>query len=35
MAELRTETIEEKWQRLWAEERTWEVANPGQPGFEG
>jgi leucyl-tRNA synthetase len=28
-------TIEAKWQRLWAEERTWEVANPGQPGFEG
>ncbi len=26
--------IEEKWQRLWAEERTWEVPNPGQPGFD-
>jgi leucyl-tRNA synthetase len=26
--------IEGKWQRVWAEERTWEVANPGQPGFE-
>jgi leucyl-tRNA synthetase len=26
--------IETKWQRLWAEERTWEVANPGQPGFD-
>jgi leucyl-tRNA synthetase len=26
--------IEEKWQRLWAEEGTWEVANPGQPGHE-
>jgi leucyl-tRNA synthetase len=27
--------IEQKWQRLWAEEKTWEVANPGQPGFDG
>jgi leucyl-tRNA synthetase len=26
--------IEAKWQRIWAEEKTWEVANPGQPGFE-
>jgi leucyl-tRNA synthetase len=26
--------IEAKWQRLWAEDRTWEVANPGQPGYE-
>ncbi len=26
--------IEAKWQRIWAEESTWEVANPGQPGFE-
>ena len=26
--------IESKWQRIWAEEGTWEVANPGQPGFE-
>ncbi len=27
--------IESKWQQVWAEEKTWEVANPGQPGFEG
>lgn len=27
-------SIERKWQALWAEEETWEVANPGQPGFE-
>jgi leucyl-tRNA synthetase len=27
-------TIESKWQQVWAEEKTWEVANPGQPGFE-
>jgi leucyl-tRNA synthetase len=26
--------IERKWQQLWAEERTWEVPNPGQPGFD-
>ena len=26
--------IESKWQQLWATERTWEVANPGQPGFD-
>ena len=26
--------IEAKWQRLWAEEKTWEVANPGQPGHD-
>jgi leucyl-tRNA synthetase len=27
--------IERKWQQVWADERTWEVANPGRPGFEG
>ncbi len=26
--------IEGRWQRVWAEEGTWEVANPGQPGFD-
>ena len=26
--------IEARWQALWAEERTWEVANPGEPGFD-
>jgi len=26
--------IERKWQAVWAEEKTWEVANPGQPGAE-
>ncbi|HEX6204865.1 MAG TPA: leucine--tRNA ligase [Solirubrobacterales bacterium] len=25
--------IERKWQAVWAEEKTWEVVNPGQPGF--
>jgi leucyl-tRNA synthetase len=29
-----TKAIEGKWQRVWAEERTWEVANPGQPGYD-
>jgi leucyl-tRNA synthetase len=27
--------IEAKWQQVWAKEKTWEVANPGQPGYEG
>ena len=26
--------IESRWQKLWAEEGTWEVANPGEPGFD-
>ena len=26
--------IEQKWQAVWAEEQTWEVPNPGQPGFD-
>jgi leucyl-tRNA synthetase len=33
MSSYEPKTIEQKWQRLWAEERTWEVANPGQPDF--
>ena len=32
MAGYEPKSIERKWQDLWAEERTWEVANPGQPG---
>ncbi|HEX5762697.1 MAG TPA: leucine--tRNA ligase [Solirubrobacterales bacterium] len=32
MAGYDPQTIERKWQEVWAEERTWEVANPGQPG---
>jgi leucyl-tRNA synthetase len=35
MAGYDPKAIERKWQRVWAEERTWQVANPGQPGFEG
>jgi leucyl-tRNA synthetase len=27
-------TIESRWQQVWAAERTWEVPNPGQPGFD-
>jgi leucyl-tRNA synthetase len=34
MAGYEPKAIERKWQRLWAEEKTWEVANPGQPGFD-
>ncbi|HEU4599575.1 MAG TPA: class I tRNA ligase family protein, partial [Solirubrobacterales bacterium] len=26
--------IEQRWQDVWAKEKTWEVANPGQPGFD-
>jgi leucyl-tRNA synthetase len=35
MAGYDPKAIEAKWQRLWAEERTWEVANPGEPGYAG
>ena len=34
MAGYDPKTIETKWQAVWAEERTWEVPNPGQPGFD-
>jgi leucyl-tRNA synthetase len=27
--------IEARWQRIWADEGTWEVPNPGEPGFDG
>jgi leucyl-tRNA synthetase len=26
--------IEKRWQQVWADEKTWEVPNPGQPGFD-
>jgi leucyl-tRNA synthetase len=35
MATYEPREIEQKWQRVWDEERTWEVANPGQPGYDG
>jgi leucyl-tRNA synthetase len=35
MAGYDPRTIERKWQQVWADERTWEVANPGQPGYDG
>ena len=28
------EAIETRWQAVWADERTWEVPNPGDPGFD-
>jgi leucyl-tRNA synthetase len=34
MAGYDPKTIERRWQQVWAEERTWEVANPGQPGYD-
>ncbi|MCB0865432.1 MAG: leucine--tRNA ligase [Solirubrobacterales bacterium] len=27
-------SIERRWQQRWADERTWEVPNPGQEGFD-
>ena len=26
--------IERKWQEVWEREGTWEVPNPGEPGFD-
>jgi leucyl-tRNA synthetase len=34
MAGYDAKAIERKWQAVWAEEGTWEVPNPGQPGFD-
>jgi leucyl-tRNA synthetase len=34
MAGYDPKAIEARWQQVWAEEKTWEVANPGQPGHE-
>jgi leucyl-tRNA synthetase len=34
MAGYDPKAIERRWQQVWAEEKTWEVANPGQPGHE-
>jgi leucyl-tRNA synthetase len=34
MSGYEPKTIERKWQGVWAEERTWEVATPGRPGFD-
>ena len=34
MAGYEPKAIEQKWQQVWAAEKTWEVANPGQPGFD-
>jgi leucyl-tRNA synthetase len=34
MAGYEPKEIERKWQAVWAEEKTWEVANPGRPGYE-
>ncbi len=34
MSGYEPKAIEAKWQRVWAEEKTWEVPNPGQPGFD-
>ncbi len=28
------QAVEARWQKVWDEERTWEVPNPGDPGFD-
>jgi leucyl-tRNA synthetase len=33
MAGYEPKAIEAKWQQVWAEEKSWEVANPGQTGY--
>ena len=33
-ARYQPRAIERRWQDVWAAEGTWEVANPGQPGFD-
>jgi leucyl-tRNA synthetase len=34
MSSYEPKAIERRWQAVWAEEKTWEVPNPGQPGFD-
>jgi len=34
MSGYEPKAIEARWQQVWAEEKTWEVPNPGQPGFD-
>ncbi len=34
MSAYEPKAIERKWQQVWAEEKTWKVPNPGQPGFD-
>ncbi len=34
MSSYDPQAIEQRWQEIWESERTWEVANPGQPGFD-
>ena len=35
MSRYEPREIEGRWQRVWAEEGTWKVANPGRPGYDG
>jgi len=34
MSGYEPKAIERRWQQVWAEEKTWEVPNPGQDGFD-
>jgi leucyl-tRNA synthetase len=35
MSRYEPREIEGRWQRVWADEGTWQVANPGEPGYDG
>ena len=34
MSRYEPREIEGRWQRVWADEGTWKVANPGRPGYD-
>ena len=34
MSRYEPREIERRWQAIWAEEGTWQVPNPGEPGFD-
>ena len=34
MSRYEPREIEGRWQRVWADEGTWKVANPGEPGYD-
>jgi len=34
MSRYEAREIEAKWQAVWSAEKTWEVPNPGQPGYD-
>jgi leucyl-tRNA synthetase len=34
MSSYEPKVLERRWQAVWADEETWKVANPGEPGFD-